>query len=396
MYQDLKRIFHTDATKAESVYQKRFSDSSAMIIGLRENEPFFYWGAPDTYKKILAIERLDRKTEELASSLPPTAVNHYLSECMIDEIIITNDIEGVISTRKQVEAALDALRRNDKRQRFQGIVNKYQALATNTDVPLATCEDIRSLYDTLVLEEVLADDPTKAPDGKLFRTEAVRVADAADRTIHENAFSESRIEAELTDILQFYNNPSIEASVRAAIFHFAFAYIHPFYDGNGRTNRFVSSYLLTRYVSRFAGLRLSFSVKENIHDYYKAFTLAEHPLSRGDLTPFILTFLDLIIDAIEKTYKSLEEKQILRGHFRNILAEWPVDTKPLDVSGVGTTLLDAALFTANGLTAEQIAEETHISTPTAHKRLKEFEQQGLLRRTRTGRRVCYQLNLETL
>ncbi len=222
------------------------------------------------------------------------------------------------------------------------------------------------------------------------------MADAADRTIHENAFSESRIEAELTNILQFYNNPSIEASVRAAIFHFAFAYIHPFYDGNGRTNRFVSSYLLTRDVSRFAGLRLSFSVKENIHDYYKAFTLAEHPLSRGDLTPFILTFLDLIIDAIEKTYKSLEEKQILRGHFRNILAEWPVDTKPLDVSGVGTTLLDAALFTANGLTAEQIAEETHISTPTAHKRLKEFEQQSLLRRTRTGRRVCYQLNLETL
>ena len=153
MYQDLKKIFHTNAAKAESVYQKRFSDSSTMIIGLRENEPFFYWGAPDTYKKILTIERLDRKTEELASSLSPAAVNHYLSECMIDEIIITNDIEGVISTRKQVEAALDALRRNDKRQRFQGIVNKYQALATNTDVPLATCEDIRSLYDTLVLEE---------------------------------------------------------------------------------------------------------------------------------------------------------------------------------------------------------------------------------------------------
>ena len=62
--------------------------------------------APDTYKKILAIERLDRKTEELASSLSPAAVNHYLSECMIDEIIITNDIEGVISTRKQVEAFL--------------------------------------------------------------------------------------------------------------------------------------------------------------------------------------------------------------------------------------------------------------------------------------------------
>lgn len=396
MYQDLKKIFHTDSAKAETVYRKRLGDPSATIVGLRDHEPFFYWGAPDIYKRILAIERLDRKTEKLASSLPYTAVDHYLSECMIDEIIITNDIEGVISTRKQVEAALDALRRNDKRQRFQGIVNKYQALATNVETPLATCEDIRSLYDTLVLEEVLADDPAKAPDGELFRTETVRVVDAADRIIHENAFSESRIETELANILQLYNDPSIEASVRAAVFHFAFAYIHPFYDGNGRTNRFVSSYLLTREVSRFAGLRLSFSVKENIRDYYKAFTLAEHPLSRGDLTPFILTFLDLVVDAIQKTYESLQEKKALRERFKNALTELPATSESLDTSGVGAALLDGALFTANGLTAEQIAEEAHVSIPTAHKRLKEFEQQGYLKRTRAGRRVCYQLNLDSL
>lgn len=396
MYQDLKKIFHTDSTKAESVYRKRFGDPSATIVGLREHEPFFYWDAPDIYKRILAIERLDRKTEELASSLPNTAVNHYLSECMIDEIIITNDIEGVISTRKQVEAALDALRRNDRRQRFQGIVNKYQTLATNVETSLATCEDIRSLYDALVLEEVLADDPAKAPDGKLFRTETVRVVDAADRVIHENAFSESCIKTELTNVLRLYNDPSIEASIRAAVFHFAFAYIHPFYDGNGRTNRFVSSYLLTREVSRFAGLRLSFSVKENIRDYYKAFTLAEHPLSRGDLTPFILTFLDLVVDAIQKTYESLREKKALRERFKNALAELPATSELLDTSGVGAALLDGALFTANGLTAEQIAEETHISTPTVHKRLKEFEQQGYLKRIRVGRRVCYQLNLDSL
>lgn len=396
MYQDLKRIFHTDPAKAESVYRRRLDDSSATIVGLRENEPFFYWGAPDIYRRILAIERLDRKTGELVSSLPPTAVNHYLSECMIDEIIITNDIEGVISTRKQVEAALDALQRNDKQRRFQGIVNKYQALATNAEMPLATCEDIRSLYDTLVLEEILADDPTKAPDGKLFRTETVRVVDAADRIIHENAFSESRIQTELARILQFYNDSSIEASVRAAVFHFAFAYIHPFYDGNGRTNRFVSSYLLTREVSRFAGLRLSFSVKENIRDYYKAFALAEHPLSRGDLTPFILTFLDLVIDAIQKTYESLQEKKALRERFKNALTERSVVSETLDVLEVGSALLDGTLFTARGLTAEQIAEEAHISTPTAHKRLKEFEQQNLSKRTRAGRRVYYQLDLSNL
>lgn len=396
MYQDLKKMFHSDSAIADSVYQARFSDSSAVVIGMRENDPFFFWGAPDIYRKLLEIERLDRATEELAASLPPSAIDHYLAECMIDEIIITNDIEGVISTRRQVEAALDALRRNDKRQRFQGIVNKYQSLATKTDVPLSTCKDIRTLYDALVLDEVLADDPTKALDGQLFRKDAVRVVDAADRIIHENTFSESRIESELTNVMKLYNDLSLEAAVRAAVFHFTFAYIHPFYDGNGRTNRFVSSYLLMHEVSRFAGLRLSFSVKENIRDYYKAFTLAEHPLSRGDLTPFILTFLDLIIDAIQKTYESLYEKGVLRDRLQNALvSQFATDTQ-LDTYGVGTALIEGSLFTANGLTAEQIAEEALVSIPTAHKRLKEFDRRNLLERKRVGRRVCYRLNSEDL
>ena len=45
---------------------------------------------------------------------------------------------------------------------------------------------------------------------------------------------------------------------------FLFAYIHPFYDGNGRTNRFISSYVLSHSFSPIVGYRLSYSVKERI------------------------------------------------------------------------------------------------------------------------------------
>ena len=34
--------------------------------------------------------------------------------------------------------------------------------------------------------------------------------------------------------------------VRLGLFHYFFSYIHPFYDGNGRTDRFITSYFLKK------------------------------------------------------------------------------------------------------------------------------------------------------
>ena len=45
--------------------------------------------------------------------------------------------------------------------------------------------------------------------------------------------------------------------VRLGLFHYFFAYIHPFYDGNGRTDRFITSYFLKKNFHLLLGLRLS-------------------------------------------------------------------------------------------------------------------------------------------
>ena len=211
MYHDLKKIFHRDSkSRADEVYQARFSDASACVVGLRENDPFFFWMAPDVYKKLLEIERLDKKVEQLVRALPRTAIDHYLKECLIDEIILTNEVEGVVSTRKQIQAALDALQKHDKRKRFQGIVRKYNALIDQQSIPVQSCEDLRALYDEIVLEEVVNADPRKAPDGILFRKDTVRVVNAADQIIHENSFSEERIYSELSKQLHFFHDPGLE------------------------------------------------------------------------------------------------------------------------------------------------------------------------------------------
>lgn len=80
--------------------------------------------------------------------------------------------------------------------------------------------------------------------------------------------------------LAILNDKSIECVFRISIFHYLFGYIHPFYDGNGRTSRFISSYLLSKEFESIIGYRMSYSIKENINDYYKAFKVCNDPKNK--------------------------------------------------------------------------------------------------------------------
>ncbi|WP_366520018.1 Fic family protein [Paenibacillus xylanexedens] len=48
-------------------------------------------------------------------------------------------------------------------------------------------------------------------------------------------------------LLNFMNNhEDIPLMIRVAISHYFYGYVHPFYDGNGRSSRFISSLISNR------------------------------------------------------------------------------------------------------------------------------------------------------
>ena len=110
----------------------------------------------------------------------------------------------------------------------------------------------------------MADDPSHAPNGQFFRTGPVSVLDAAQRPIHHGVELESKIIELMNRALAILGDSNISVLVRVSVFHFMFAYIHPFYDGNGRTNRFISSYVLSHSFNPIVGYHLPYSVKERI------------------------------------------------------------------------------------------------------------------------------------
>ena len=92
--------------------------------------------------------------------------------------MLTNNIEGVHSTRKEIGEILQDLSTRNKRNRFVGLVAKYAALEDNQSISFKTCQDIRKVYDDIFYEEIKATDPENLPDGEIFRKSGVEVQSA--------------------------------------------------------------------------------------------------------------------------------------------------------------------------------------------------------------------------
>jgi Fic family protein len=348
------------------------------------------------YVQMLKISKADKKILSLTQALPGRAIQQFTERTLIDEIVLTNGIEGVNSSRKEIGDILRNLEKRNQRNRFYGLVNKYAMLARGIDIPLQSPEDIRSLYDDLVLEEVRRDKPDNAPDGKLFRRSQVSVYNAGGQEIHQGVSSEERIIEYLAESLRMVDSDEIELPVRVGILHYLLGYIHPFYDGNGRLNRFISSYLLMKEYELLVGFRLSYAITQSINKYYAGFTTCNDPLNRGDLTPFVIMFLNIVHEAVDEIVRVLTEKDVLYRENLERLRHVPTFVTDKDVFELATILLQARMFSGDGITAQGLVGIFGVSRPTIAKRLSQIESVGLLERERMGREVHFQINLDEL
>jgi Fic family protein len=122
----------------------------------------------------------------------------------------------------------------------------------------------------------------------------------------------------LTDSL---DEMAVPAPVIAAIAHYQFATIHPYYDGNGRTARLLTNLVLHR--SGY-GLKGIYSLEEyysqNLAAYYAAISVGSYNYYDGrefaDVTPFIAYFVEGMAAAFEKV-KVQTERQSLRSTARD-------------------------------------------------------------------------------
>ena len=391
----LSKLFYQNKDAYEQAYQQRFHSEYTVHLDFEVNgNQAFFVQTPEAYQMLTNILRMNTAVSNLCQALPGAAIHQFSRRCLIDEIVLTNSIEGVRSTRKEISDILDELGRKSKGKRFYGLVQKYNMLMTTEELPLDSCQDVREIYNELALAEVAQEEPENVPDGKLFRKGPVSVYSPSQKEIHKGLYPEERIIQAMEQALRFLTDDSCEILCRISVFHYLLEYIHPFYDGNGRLGRFICSYLLAQQLQPVTGYRISYTIKENIKDYYQAFTICNDPLNRGDLTPFLLMFLKIIEESVEKLMGSLQEGFVrLNRNLQKIPELVPDNDETLEE--LYSLLIQAALFSEFGVPTEVILKHVNISRSTLKVKLDKIPSKLLVKEKR-GRVNYYALNVQEL
>ncbi|MCJ7859092.1 Fic family protein [Corynebacterium kalidii] len=396
-YRTLKSIFHQkDQASADREETARRGSPAALQwdFPIGENTMFCLI-TPEIATQIEQIMLRENRARELWRQLPGGVHHHYLRSMIIEEIHATNEIESIHSTRQEIAEVLDAANGlgASQRRRFREMARLYLALADGKpDIP-EDLDDLRTVYDEVTAGEITSEE---APDGERFRTGPVRIFDGQ-KVIHQGTPTEELIDKGLQEMLRQSRDETIPFLIRVVAAHFIFENVHPFYDGNGRTGRYLLALDLTRCLSPVAWLSLSASIADNKDRYYRAFQNAEHPLNKGDVTVFVAELLSIIAEALGRLSSDLElRKTQLERIFDHINDLEGSETSPLADTPPGTlstlsVIGQASLFGERGeVDLDTIARTADKSKQYARKRTIALVDSGFVAET-SGKPLRFRL-----
>ncbi len=393
------RYLETNAKK-EKAYIKRINEETVIKTGLyihpfsnhhqtRQTEKYyelFYLPIQEILNKKDEIYLNSKKIGELQVKLSNLVINKIIFKNMIDEIQSTNEIEGVRSTKKEIVESIDR-----PKDRFYGMIKLYLNLNKKEFQKIKSIEEIRKIYDVLFINEI-----EEKPDGEYFRKDPVQIKDQSmNKIIHRGNPNEETIINDLNKLIEFMNDKSMPFIEKCLITHYFFEYIHLFYDGNGRMGRFILSSYLSRKVDIFTGISISNAIFRDKKVYYKSFAEASHPTNMGEMTFFILEFIDLIINGQKKAILDLEEVKSKWDVARNYLKNLRIKIRETDAKKLLTTIIESYLFSPPeidySLAFSEIIEEVNLSEYLTRKILTELEKEKLIKKDKKGKAYKYKL-----
>ena len=292
----------------------------------------------------------------LSNELPKVALNYCIREIMVNEIIKSNGIEGVHTTKKDVYDSMNS----NKKYRFSGIVKKYKQITENKIEKINSAEEIRKIYDEVFSEEIMIN-PENQLDGKLFRKGLVYVTDSSMKNVHLGDSNEELILKHIKNLIIFMNKKNINFLLKACITHYYFEYIHPFYDGNGRFGRLIFSMYLARKLDVFTGLSLSYAIFSEKEKYSKLFLNTSNSKNFGEITFFLIGMLELIKKGQESIMKMLEDKIEKLNFSRNYLNNLNLSDLEKDIMFV---YIQNHIFSNSDLEDKELCKIINMSRPT--------------------------------
>lgn len=369
-YLSLKKFFHMDEQKCNEVYKNRINSEFCHKLGVfnYDNE-FFYMVNDELITLIGKIYSINRWFDDSLNKSIPLTATHYLSTLsLIEEIRSSNNIEGIYSTRKEIN---DLVVNEEPKhyKRFYGMVNKYQYMMNYDFDKIETPSQIRKLYNDVLLKDVLEEDPKDVLDGLIFRKGGVEVM-SSEKTLHKGILGEKNIIEFMEHGLKILNDEEINLMIRVAVFHYLIEYTHPFYNGNGRLGRFIASGYLSKELNILSAFQLSIACLHNNTKYYEAFKETNDIRNKADLTPFIITFLEIYYSGLVELKESVSDKINI---YHQISKKIKVSVEHKDQELINV-ILERTLFSSMNVTMEELCKILELSQPSIRARIKRINQ----------------------
>ena len=254
---------------------------------------------------IVFIENHAAVNQNAVKLLLQSQDGHYGIKAAEDEIVATSAIESIDFSRDSVHKILKGMAPKDEQEnRILGIKHGLEFIADTSNK--ITEENLYKLYMMTVGDFLTGDD--KLLDGNYYRHDTVYVV--SDRIEH-SGLDYKKVPMFMKKLIEFVNaEDDINDLIKAAIIHFYIAFVHPYFDGNGRIARLVHLWFLIQKGYQSA-LFIPFSsqIEKSRKAYYDAYTTIEEnkKLSEKiDVTPFILYFINNVYNKMNEGSATVE------------------------------------------------------------------------------------------
>ena len=224
---------------------------------------------------------------------PQQSTRLYGTRAMEEEILSTFRIEQIGTSRESVRRILSGQApEKDAEHRICGMKQGLEFIADRSHT--ITEENLHRLYQ-MTIGDFLPEEDRLLP-GHWYRHDGVTVVyDKAEHT----GLPWQKLPAYMKELTAFAAEKAAQNDlIKAAVLHFALAYLHPYFDGNGRMARLLHLwYLVQQGYSSALFVPMSRFVEESCARYYKAYTRVEQNQQISgvlDVTPFLVYFAESV------------------------------------------------------------------------------------------------------
>ncbi|CAG36558.1 hypothetical protein DP1829 [Desulfotalea psychrophila LSv54] len=190
------------------------------------------------------------------------------------------------------------------KQEIKNLLSLYQILSEMEpqNGPLIVSEDFIKTMHRIITTEI----PHEYNIPGAYRNGEVIVGDKGHGGVYRPPKILADVKMLMKEFVAWLNSEEIlglNPFLRAALAHYHLCLIHPFWDGNGRTARFLESCLLHSANIKYVPKELSNYYYRNVDDYYAAFSKSIK--NRKDVTPFIQFMLEGVVESLMDIKESI-------------------------------------------------------------------------------------------